>query len=561
MYGKIRQMACGRRLHRRTGMDAMKDTDNAQEIRKPAYPTDFDAAEAPEISDAFGQVFGNAPDAMVVLDAGTLRIEDVNSAALDLYGYAKAALIGRSFADLTADTLERERIARAASRANADDDLLLDYRRGDGGVFTGETRIGTIVLNHQKKYLAGIRDINHRLDAVKQLKKAEKDLRISQELLHQAQKMEALGKLVSGVAHEINNPVNLLMYSMPVLKRVWNDFLPLFADIAAKQPDKTFGGLTYAYLDENLAQILSDAELAADRITNIVADLKNFAKQTNIEDTVPVKINQAVENALRLAQATIRKSGVALDVRLADDIPLMEGNPQNIEQIVLNLTINGIQAIDHDRGRIRISTDYDPDADQLLLTVSDNGRGIKPELMETLFDPFVTDKQAEGGTGLGLSVTYSLIRAHEGEIGFETSLGEGTRFTIRFPSKLKPRQVKILVVDDHELVRDVLVRALKRDPFFVVEEASDGINACIKLGSFKPHLLILDIFMPEMNGLEVCRVIRSDADLADLKVIVTTGHPGHRMLDEVAELGFDNFLIKPVEIKDFLEAVDRALGR
>ena len=182
-------------------------------------------------------------------------------------------------------------------------------------------------------------------------------------------------------------------------------------------------------------------------------------------------------------------------------------------------------------------------------------------MAETLFDPFVTDKQAEGGTGLGLSVTYSLVRAHEGEIGFETSPGEGTRFTVRFPSKLKPRQIKILVVDDHELVRDVSVRALKRNPSFVVEEASDGINACIKLGSFKPHLLILDIFMPEMNGLEVCRVIRSDADLADLKVIVTTGHPGHRMLDEVAELGFDNFLIKPVEIKDFLETVDRALGR
>jgi len=107
----------------------------------------------------------------------------------------------------------------------------------------------------------------------------------------------------------------------------------------------------------------------------------------------------------------------------------------------------------------------------------------------------------------------------------------------------------------------MVVWALNRKSEYTVEEAADGIKACIKLGAFKPDLLVLDLFMPEMNGLEVCRVIKSDTELADLKVIVTTGHPGHRLLDEMAKLGFDNVLIKPINIMEFLESVDSVLSQ
>jgi CheY-like chemotaxis protein len=239
----------------------------------------------------------------------------------------------------------------------------------------------------------------------------------------------------------------------------------------------------------------------------------------------------------------------------------MKGNPQSIEQIVLNLTINAIQAVGHGHGSIRVATHYEENTGKIVLSVSDNGRGINPEIADKLFDPFVTDKQAEGGTGLGLSVTYSLVRAHEGEIRFTTEPGEGTTFTAMFPSTLKRKEVKILVVDDDDAVRDVLTQALKRRTEFAVENAADGIKACIKLGSFKPDLLVLDLFMPEMNGLEVCRVIKSDSELAELKVLITTGHPGHRLLDEMAKLGFDNVLSKPIDIIKFLETVGRVISQ
>jgi len=387
----------------------------------------------------------------------------------------------------------------------------------------------------------------------------EKDLNFQSEQLHQSQKMEALGTLVSGVAHEINNPVNLIMYSVPILRKVLNDVLPLLKRYSIDSPGKTFGGLTYGYLEENLGQILSDVELAADRITKIVGDLKNFARQTNIRDTGSMEINLAVENSLRLAQPTIRKSRIHLDVALNPDIPPIKGNLQSIEQIALNLTINAIQAINHDNGHIEVSTAYDPLREEVILEVSDNGRGVNPEIADKLFNPFITDKQAEGGTGLGLSVTYNLVKAHRGDIRFSTTPGKGSTFTAYFPTLLSRRRPKILVVDDDDSVREMLVHTLRMKSQYVVDEAPDGINACIKLGSFKPHLLILDVFMPEMNGLEVCRVIKSDPELSDLKVIITTGQPSHRLIDEVTDLGFETILGKPFQIEHFWNIVENLL--
>ncbi len=151
------------------------------------------------------------------------------------------------------------------------------------------------------------------------------------------------------------------------------------------------------------------------------------------------------------------------------------------------------------------------------IRITDNGRGISPAIADKIFLPFVTDKQSEGGTGLGLSVTYSLVKAHDGEIDFETSRDRGTSFTVYLPSLLKHQAARILVVDDDDAIRQILIEALTMDRQYLVEEASNGIEASIKLGTYRPDLLILDIFMPEMDGVEVCRNICSEPELSDLK--------------------------------------------
>jgi signal transduction histidine kinase len=369
-------------------------------------------------------------------------------------------------------------------------------------------------------------------------RQCEKALHDSQQQLQQAQKMETLGTLVAGVAHEINNPINLIMYNIPLLQKIWSDFMPVLKERQQQTPDQKFGGFDYAFLADNLVQLLSDMQMAAHRVAKTVLDLKNFSRQSNVAEKTPLQLNNAVNNALRLAQTTLRASSVAIDVQLGENLPDIEGNLQSIEQIILNIIVNAIQAIDHDRGRIEITTGYRNQDGKAYIRIADNGRGISPAISDKIFLPFVTDKQAEGGTGLGLSVSYSLVKAHEGEIFFETTPGQGTAFTVHLPSVLKGQAPKILVVD----------------------EAANGIEASIKLGTYRPDLLILDIFMPEMDGLEVCRTISNEPELSAMKVIITTGYPEHPKLDEVVALGYTNIFSKPFDLLNFIEAIDKILG-
>ncbi|MCP4629124.1 MAG: response regulator [bacterium] len=382
----------------------------------------------------------------------------------------------------------------------------------------------------------------------------------SQQQLQQAQKMETLGTLVAGVAHEINNPLNLIMYNIPLLKKVWVDFLPILIEQKKCRPEQKFGGFAYDFLEDNLVQLVADMELAAHRVAKTVSDLKNFSRQSNVAEKAPMQINQAVNNAMRLAKTTLKKFSVHISLKLEEDLPRIEGNLQSIEQIILNIIINAVQAIDHRRGKIEIKTGLQAKDGRVYINIKDNGKGISSTLTDKIFLPFVTDKQNEGGTGLGLSVTYSLVKAHQGEIDFETRADQGTSFTVFLPTLLNREAARILVVDDDNAIREMLIEALTFDHQYLVEEASNGFEASIKLGTYRPDLLILDIFMPEMDGLEVCRSIRGEPKLSDMKVIITTGYPDHPKLDEVVELGFNHIFAKPFDLLKFVKDIESILA-
>ena len=351
------------------------------------------------------------------------------------------------------------------------------------------------------------------------------------------------------------------MYNLPLLEKVWGDLLPVLMERKEVEPERKFGGFAYDFLSDNLSQLVADMEMAAHRIAKTVSDLKNYSRQSNVVEKVPLQINNAVKNAMRLSQSTLRKSDVSVKLNLAEDLPDIAGNLQSIEQIILNIIINAVHAIDHNRGKIEIDTGLRIKDGMVYIRITDNGRGIPPSIADKIFLPFVTDKQSEGGTGLGLSVTYSLVKAHDGEITFETSRERGTSFTVCLPSLLKQRAARILVVDDDHAIRQILIEALSMDRKYLVEEASNGIEASIKLGTYRPDLLILDIFMPEMDGVEVCRNICSEPELSDLKVIITTGYPDHPKLDEVVKLGFTNIFSKPFDLRNFVRDVASIIGQ
>ena len=388
----------------------------------------------------------------------------------------------------------------------------------------------------------------------------ETALHDSQQQLQQAQKMETLGTLVAGVAHEINNPINLIMYNIPLLQKIWADFMPVLKERQSMEPNQKFGGFDYDFLADNLAQLMADMEMAAHRVAKTVSDLKNFSRQSNVAEKLPLQVNSAVRNAMRLAQTTLRTSAVEVNLQFGEDLPDIDGNLQSIEQIILNIIINAVQAIDHDHGKIDVTTGYRNQDGRVYIRITDNGRGISTAISDKIFLPFITDKQSEGGTGLGLSVSYSLVKAHKGEIVFDTTPGEGTTFTVYLPSGLIGQAPKVLVVDDDNAIRQMLIEALTMNHQYLVEEASNGIEASIKLGTYRPDLLVLDIFMPEMDGLEVCRIISSEPELADMRVIITTGYPQHPKLDEVVALGYTNIFSKPFDLINFIEAIDKILS-
>ncbi len=410
---------------------------------------------------------------------------------------------------------------------------------------------------HRLEALPGLTVLS--ISDVTSRKRAERAFRSSQDQLIQSQKMEALGSLVAGMAHEINNPTSLIMFNLPIVKRVWKDVLPLLRQASRQGQPPEFGGYKLDFLENRLQPLIDDMEMAAHRISKIVKDLRNFSRQSQVCEKASVDLNAVVAAALRLAQTTMRKSGVELSTELAGDLPAIQGNPTALEQVVLNVIINAIQAIDHEKGRIVIRSRHDHSEGTVAITVRDNGRGISPEMADKLFDPFVTDKQGQGGTGLGLAVSYNLVEAHDGRISFADADEGGTVFTLTFPIELQQKRPRVLVVDDDAMVRRLMVQAIGRTGRYHVNEAANGVDGLIQIGSQPPDLLVLDLMMPGMNGREVCEAIHGKAPFVEMKVLITTGHPHHPDLKAIARLGYKDIHTKPIAVENFRKTIDALL--
>jgi polar amino acid transport system substrate-binding protein len=291
--------------------------------------------------------------------------------------------------------------------------------------------VGSLLWSRMLKKQVAIRTAALEQEVLER-KKAVEELRLRQLQLVQADKMASLGILISGVAHEINNPNALILLNLPLLSDYVTETQPIIEDYFRSHGDFNVAGLQYSQLQNRIQTKLADVQSSAKKIKRIVDDLKGFARTESPEYTEIVDINTVAQAAIRLADGAIRKATNHFTVSFANDILGMKGSAQRIEQVLVNLILNACQALRNPNEGIFLSTRFDDARSEIVCEVRDEGEGISSEDIPHVADPFFTTKRQQGGTGLGLSVSASIVKEHNGVLEFASDAGRGTIVTLRF---------------------------------------------------------------------------------------------------------------------------------
>jgi polar amino acid transport system substrate-binding protein len=255
------------------------------------------------------------------------------------------------------------------------------------------------------------------------------------EALTRADKMISLGVLVSGVAHEINNPNHSIMLNAPLLRDAWKSIVPIVDERAAGDDALRIGNMPWDEMRGEGVSMIDDIEHAAERIRGIVTELRGFALDQDPGERRAISMNDVVQSSLRLLGNHIRKATTKFSMELADDLPSIHGNQRRLEQVMVNLVINACQALESTECAIVIETGRT--ATHVFARVTDEGRGISREDLRKIKDPFFTTKRATGGSGLGLAVSDRIVREHGGELTFESEPGRGTSATLSIPIEVR----------------------------------------------------------------------------------------------------------------------------
>lgn len=302
-----------------------------------------------------------------------------------------------------------------------------DYRlrRADGSMATarGQSFLSYAPDGSLTRAFGIMRDITD-------VKRSEEEAARHRDELVRADKMISLGILVSGMAHEINNPNHSIGLNVPLVRDAWRDAAAILDDVARTQ-DLRVGRMPWSEARGEVAAMLSDIEHASERIRNIVTELRGFALDHDPGERRYVFVNEIVHASLRLLGKHIARATKKFELALASDVPPIPGNARRLEQVVVNLVINACQALQSNDQSIRIFTGAD--AQRAFIRVKDEGCGIAAEHLANIRTPFFTTKRAEGGTGLGLAVSDRIAGEHGGELTFESELGRGTTATLWLP--------------------------------------------------------------------------------------------------------------------------------
>ena len=265
-------------------------------------------------------------------------------------------------------------------------------------------------------------------------REAEETARLQEQKLIQADKMASMGMLVSGVAHEINNPNNFILLNAGIVARVWRELLPALDDYRARHGEFVLAGMPYEEAREKMGRLVTGIVQGAQRIQKIVQSLTDFARQDPGQRNECVSMKAVVESAASLLDPLIRKSAARFSLTVEPALPPVRGSFQQLEQVVVNLMTNACQALTGKDQGIEVSVRYLSEDRAVVTEVVDEGEGIRPEDLPRIFDPFFTTKRSSGGTGLGLSVSFRIVRDHGGTLRYVSRPGCGTRAILTLPA-------------------------------------------------------------------------------------------------------------------------------
>ncbi len=439
----------------------------------------------------------SATDAIFTVDQEG-RFTAVNRSLEDAVGRPREALLGASFAELVAPDelpaalrLLREAYDGGRSRG------AFRYRGVDG-----ELRHGSVIMSP-------VFEDGRVTGALGILRDVTDEQRLTEQLLQQ-EKLAAVGQLVSGVAHELNNPLAGVM---------------AFAQLLLASPG----------MEEEPRQAVETIHREAKRAAKIVTNLLTFARQQPAE-RASAQLNDIVTDTLELRRYGLRTAGIDVSVELEAGLPATWADPHQLQQVVLNLLVNAEHALAEVEGERRLRVCTGRDAGNITFSVSDNGPGVARDQVDRIFNPFFTTKPVGQGTGLGLSISDGIVREHGGRISVETTPGGGATFTVTLPVVKHPAAParaleedsgvpapgrRMLVVDDEPAMRAAV------SGFLVslgneVTVAANGAEARALLAANEYDVVLLDLRMPDLGGEALYReLVDRDARHARRVVFVT----------------------------------------
>lgn len=503
------------------------------------------ARELRDSQERFRIIFENAPDGMYIAKSeGTLI--DANREALRISGLFKSEILGKTVNQLG---LSLESASNPGPLPV--NDVIL--RRKDGSSLPVELSAHQIKIGGEELSLGVIRDLSQR-------KKAEAEAETLKAELHQAQKMEAIGRLAGGIAHDFNN----------LLGGISGFAQLLYKQLETERPESAV----------MVKKILNATSQASGRVAQLLA----FARKGNFR-VETVNVHQIIEEMIGLLEHTIDKK-IILNHSLVAEQPIVSGDRSQLHSALLNLAVNARDALPSG-GEITFKTQQIMITSEairnfghavqpgmfLKITVQDNGVGMNDETRARIFEPFYTTKEQGKGTGLGLASVYGTVKHHNGCIDVESGPGKGTIFTVYLPvsampaavtpnepvsGKTGPAKGKILIVDDVELLREMMRETLNIVGYEAYE-CNDGDEAVEWYGRNynKCDLIILDISMPNLSGRECFAALKKINPL--VKVIITSGYSIDKEMHDTLKNGAVAFMKKPFDSDELIAIIRKNL--